>query len=92
MITYLDPVGEPTKNVIEYDFRVDLSKRPLRIGVISNSFPDSERFRNILGREVEQRFPGVDLRMWDKKATDAYTPEHLEELKEYDAVALLWGH
>lgn len=92
MITYLDPIGEPTTNVLEYDLRVDLSQAPLRIGVISNAFPDSDRFRDIIGRQIAGRYPGVDIRRWEKKATDPYTEEHLAEIKTYDAAALLWGH
>ena len=92
MITYLDPVGEPTTNVVQYDLRVDLSKPTLRVGVISNAFPDSDRYRDILGRQIEQAIPGVQIVAWEKKATQPYTDEHLVELRECDAVALLWGH
>ena len=92
MITYVDPVGEPTTDVVKYDLRADLSKVAPRVAVISNGFPDSDRFREILGRHVADHFPGAELRLWEKLATQPYTDEHLAEIREYDAVALLWGH
>lgn len=92
MITYLDPVGEPTTAVLQYDLRADLTKSPLRLAVISNAFPDSDRFRTVLGQQLAERFPDAQVDLWEKLATQPYTDDHLAELRECDAVALLWGH
>ena len=92
MISYLDPVGEPSNRVVPYDLRANLSESPLRVGIVSNAFPDAERFRGILARRLAERLPGADIPLWVKPATELYTDDQLSELQECDAVALLWGH
>ena len=92
MIRYLDPTGEPTTNVVNYDLRADLSKSPLRVGLFSNAFPDVERFRDILATRLAERLPNADIPVWDKPGTETYSEEQLGELGRCDALALLWGH
>lgn len=92
VITYIDPAGGPKSGVLPYDVRCDLSARPLRIACISNGFPESDRFRDVLARSLAERIPGADVRVFEKEAMLAYTADHLAALQECDAAALVWGH
>ncbi|HKS47021.1 MAG TPA: hypothetical protein VJT49_18295 [Amycolatopsis sp.] len=92
MVIYLDPAGRPAREVIEYDLRADLCP-PVRIGVVSNGFPDSDRFRDILGRHLSDALGTSDLVLFEKADPSSnYSDEELAALSECAAVALVFGH
>lgn len=92
MVIYLDPAGQPARDAIEYDLRADLSG-PVRIAVISNGFPDSDRFRDILGQHLNEHIAGSELVMFEKAdPSSIYGDEELAKIGECQAVALVFGH
>lgn len=92
MVIYLDPAGQPARDVIDYDLRADLSS-PVRIGVVSNGFTDSDRFRDILGKKLSETVGTTDLVLFEKADPSSnYSDEELAILGECAAVALVFGH
>ena len=92
MVIYLDPAGQPARDVIEYDLRADLSGT-VRIAVVSNGFPDSDRFRDILGKHLSDHVGASELVMFEKAdPSSIYSDEELAALNDCQAVALVFGH
>lgn len=92
MIIYLDPAGQPARDVIEYDLRADLSGTA-RIAVVSNGFPDSDRFRDVLGAHLGEAVGTSDVVVFEKADPSAnYNDEELAALNGCAAVALVFGH
>lgn len=92
MVIYLDPAGSPAREVIDYDLRADLSGE-VRIAVISNGFPDSDRFRDILGKHLTEHIANSELVMFEKAdPSSIYSDEELAKIGECQAVTLVFGH
>lgn len=92
MIIYLDPAGQPERDTIEYDLRADLSGA-VRIAVVSNGFPDSDRFRDILSTHLGEAIGTTDVLVFERADPSAsYSDEELATLSECTAVALVFGH
>ena len=92
-ITYVDPTGQPSSPVQPYDLHLDLSKRPLRIALIANTFPDIPRFVDCVEKALKPLLPGATLKVWQKPSVEPVTPKVLEEiLAQSDAVVAALGH
>lgn len=92
MVIYLDPAGQPARDVIDYDLQADLSSS-VRIGVVSNGFTDADRFRDILGKKLSEAIGTTDLVLFEKSDPSSnYNDEELAVLNDCAAVALVFGH
>ncbi len=92
-VTYLDPAGEARVEPQPYTLRLDISRRPLTLGLIANSFPDGTEFMDCLERSLLRELPGVATRRFQKPFVDPITDEVQAALKaECHAAVAVWGH
>ncbi len=92
-VTYLDPAGEASAPLLEYDRRLDPSRRPLTLGLVANSFPDCKPFVDCLERALAKELPGTVFKRYQKPAVDPISPEMLATLTgECDAAIAAMGH
>lgn len=81
---FLDPTAEPGVKVVPYDLGVDLTSDDVTIGLLANSFVDSEAFLSQIADELQQSYSGIKFRSWDKG-----TPKRASELvTDEEAVAI----
>jgi hypothetical protein len=92
-VTYVDPSGQPTAPIEPYTLGVDTAKRPLRLALIANTFPDIPRFVDCLQKALQPLLPGATLKVWQKPSVEPVTPKVLEEIAaQSDAVVAALGH
>lgn len=92
LVIYLDPAGQQARDAIDYDLRADLGAAP-HLAVVSNGFPDSDRFRDILGATLRAKVPGAEMTLFERVDPEAsYSDEELATLNDCAAVALVFGH
>jgi hypothetical protein len=92
-IDFLDPAAEQSAPVEQYGLRLDLAKRPLALGLIANSFPDSRNFMDHVERALADLLPGVTLRRYQKPTVEPVSPKVLAEIeRDCDGVVAAWGH
>lgn len=92
-VTYLDPSGEPSTPITAYDRRLDVSRRPLTLGLIANSFPDAKPFTDCLEKALAKLLPEALFKRYQKPTTDPIGKEALAKvIAECDAVIAAWGH
>ena len=95
MIEFHDPTGASARAVEAYDLAFDLANNAsATIGLLANGFADSERFLRLLGDAVQERFPSVSLKVWNKGNASIAAPESmLQELRDQcHAVVAAYGH
>jgi hypothetical protein len=63
MISIYDPAAEVPSDVFEYDLRADVAQPGLRIGLVSNGFPDATNLLTAVGEGLKERLndPVVQL-------------------------------
>lgn len=81
---FLDPTAEPGVEVVPYDLAVSLTSDKVTLGLLANSFVDSEAFLAQVAQELELSHPTVEFRSWDKGS-----PKRASELiTDEEAVAI----
>jgi len=92
-INFLDPAAEASAPLESYGLRLDITKRPLALGLIANSFPDSRNFMDHVERALADLLPGVTLRRYQKPTVEPVSPKVLAEIgRDCDGVVAAWGH
>ncbi len=92
-ITYLDPAAEESTPAEPYELFLDVSQRPLTIGLLANAFPDATNFTNCLETALTSALPGVTFRRYQKASVDPVLQEMLEEITaDCDGLISIWGH
>jgi hypothetical protein len=92
-VTYLDPTAEESIPAEPYELFLDLSKRPLTIGLVANAFPDATNFMDAVAREVANLLPGVTLKRYQKPTVEPVTEAMLAEIaRDCDGMLAAWGH
>lgn len=92
-VTYLDPSAEASAPVEPYELFLDLSKRPLTLGILANAFPDATNFMDAVAYEVAAALPGVTLKRYQKANVDPMPEQMLAEVaQECDGLLAAWGH
>jgi len=92
-ISYLEPTAERAAPPEPYEHRVDCATRPLTLGLVVNSFPDSANFMNHVERALAELLPGATLKRYQKPNVDPISEATLEEVaRDCDAVVASWGH
>jgi hypothetical protein len=97
MIEFHDPTGSSAQAAEAYSLAFDLtaeSNAQATVGLLANGFADSERFLQLLGAAVTQRFPNLTLKVWNKGNASITAPESmLQEIKDScQAVVAAYGH
>jgi hypothetical protein len=92
-VTYVDPTAEESRPADPYELFVDITRRPLTLGLIANSFPDATNFMDAVERHVVGALPGVTVRRYQKPTVDAVTDDMLKDIaRDCDGVLAAWGH
>jgi hypothetical protein len=92
-ITYVSPEAETSTPAEPYALRLDLAKKPLRIALVSNTFPDVRNFVDCVEQALAPLLPGAKVKVWQKPSVEPVTPKMLEEIvAESDAVVAALGH
>jgi hypothetical protein len=95
-ITYLDPIPESSTPSDPYTLSVDAS-RPVRIGLVANSFPGSARFLSFVadavGRELDASFVSFEKDKLGLNASIMLPDDQVTGIRaEVDAVVTAYGH
>ena len=92
-VTYLDPAAEESTPAEPYELFLDLTKRPLTLGILANAFPDATNFMDAVAREVAAALPGVTLKRYQKANVDPLTESMLADVvRDCDGLLAAWGH
>jgi len=92
-VTFVDPTGQPAAPVQPYELGVDFARRPLRLALIANAFPDITRFVECLVPALQSLLPEATLKVWQKPDVDPVTSDMLAIIvAESDAVISALGH
>ena len=92
-VTYVDPAAETSPPPEPYELYVDISKRPLTIGLVANAFPDATNFTNCLETSLSAALPGATFKRYQKANVDPVQSTMLSEIAAVcDAVVSVWGH
>jgi len=95
MIEFHDPTGASAQAAEDYDHTFDLTDHgSATIGLLANGFADSERFLRLLGDAVQERYPSLTIKVWNKGNASIAAPESmLQELRDQcHAVVAAYGH
>jgi hypothetical protein len=95
-ITYLDPVPESSTPADPYTLSVDTS-RPVRIGLVANSFPGSARFLSFvagaIGKMLPAEFVSYEKDKLGLNASIMLPDDQVSGIRdEVDAVVTAYGH
>ena len=92
-ITFVDPTAESSTPPQPYAPRLDLSKRPLRIALVSNTFPDVRNFTDCVEQALIPLVNGGTVKVWQKPSTEPVTEKMLGEITAgSDAMVAFLGH
>lgn len=92
-VTYVDPAAEESIPAQPYELFLDLSRRPLTLGLIANAFPDATSFMDAVERTLRTTLPGVTLNRYQKPSVEPVSAEQLSRIvAECDGVLAAWGH
>ena len=92
-ITFVNPGAETSSPVEPYALRLDIRKHPLRIALVSNTFPDVRNFVDCVEQALQPLLPGAKVKVWQKPSVEPVTQKMLEEIvAESDAVVAALGH
>ncbi len=92
-VTYVDPAAEESPPAEPYELFLDLTQRPLTLGLLANGFPDAANFMDQVERAVAEALPGVTIKRYQKPTVDPVTPEMLAAItSECDGLLAAWGH
>ena len=92
-VEYLDPRAEPGVPPTPYDLRVEASGR-LSLGLLANSFPDSEAFLDEVEEALRPLLPEAEFHRYVKPSASAPADDALveEAAAECTAVVAAYGH
>ena len=97
-ITFMDPTAEPSTPISPYEPKADLdSEAGTVIGLLANSFVDSEAFLSQIAERIAADHPRVSFREYNKvspkRAAEAISEERAIAIKnECMAVITAYGH
>ena len=92
-VNYLDPAAEQAVAVEPYGLSLDMTKRPLTLGLIANSFPDATNFTDHVERALAALLPGVTFRRYQKPTVEPVSPKMLADLvRDCNGMVAAWGH
>ena len=92
-VTYVDPAAEESPPAEPYELFLDVTRRPLTIGLIANAFPDATNFTDCLETALTTALPGVTLKRYQKPNVEPVGAEVLAGIgTECDGVISVWGH
>ena len=96
-VTFLDPTAEPGLPITPYELRADLVGGDVSIGLLANSFVDSEAFLRQIADHLAGLVPGATFVEYNK-TTVAGSAEPISETvaagvrNECTAVITAYGH
>jgi hypothetical protein len=91
-VAYYDPRPPRRRADEPYSLTVDL-ENAARVGLISNSFPDSGRFAEHVGQALTSLIPRVTTLRYSKPDSSPATAETRARIaRECDAVISAYGH
>lgn len=95
-VTYLLPTAPPIATR-DYGLSLDTTRPSLRVGLLSNGFPDTENFLARQAQALAALMPDASFRIEAKGADthlSAVVPEPLlsDMAADCDAVVIAWGH
>jgi hypothetical protein len=92
-VTYVDPAAEESTPAEPYELFLDVTKRPITIGLIANAFPDATNFVDCIEIALKDLLPGATFNRYQKPSVDPIAPEMLQKLAgECDGMVAAWGH
>lgn len=92
-ITFVDPSAESSTPPQPYTPRLDRSKHPLRIALVSNSFPDVRNFVDCVEEALKPLVAGGTVKVWQKSSVEPVTDTMLDEITAgSDAMVAFLGH
>lgn len=92
-VNYLDPAAEEAVAVERYGLSLDMTQRPLTLGLIANSFPDATNFTDHVERALAALLPGVMFRRYQKPNVEPVSPKMLADLaRDCNGMVAAWGH
>jgi hypothetical protein len=92
-ISYLEPTAEPAAPQDDYTLRLDCSRRPLVLGLLANSFPDSRNFMDCVEEALTGLLPGAVFKRYQKPTVDPVAANVLADIaRDCQGVVAGWGH
>jgi hypothetical protein len=96
-LTFLDPTAEPGLPITPYELRADLAAGDVSIGLLANSFVDSEEFLRQIAGHLADLVPGVSFNEYDKTSPTRASEMISEAVaagvrNECTAVITAYGH
>ena len=92
-VTFVDPSAESSTAPQPYTPRLNLGKRPLRIALVSNTFPDVRNFVDCVEQALIPLVEGGQVKVWQKPSTEPVTEKMLEEITAgSDVMVAFLGH
>jgi hypothetical protein len=97
MIDFHDPRGEVRTEAEAYELAHDLTTAAgegTTVALLANGFPDSENFLAAIGAVLNERFPKLNVKAWNKGNASIPAPQSmLDEIKASCQVAIAaYGH
>ena len=92
-VTYVDPAAEESTPAEPYELFLDITRRPLTIALLANSFPDATNFTDCIETALNAALPGVTLKRYQKSSVDPVLHAmHAEITADCDGLIAVWGH
>jgi hypothetical protein len=94
MLTILDPTAEPGVPIDAYTLAADIGGASIRIGLLSNGFPDATRLLTSLGEVLQGKLAAPRIMLFERKnASLLASQEVLEQIaSSCDVVVTAMGH
>ena len=93
-VEFLDPTGEANEAAGSYGLRLRTDGKAPRIGLLANSFLDSEAFLDCVQAALAHLVPGASFPRYLKPSiTFPASKQLLNQIsEECDALVTAWGH
>jgi hypothetical protein len=94
VMEFLDPRAEPSSPVEAYALSIDLTRRPVTIGLLANGFPDSVAFLRQVEAALATRLPHAAFHHIDKSDASSVVSDSMLDsiVSECRAVVAAYGH
>jgi hypothetical protein len=92
MTVIYDPAASDPVDVVDYTLKADVTQAGLRVGLVSNGFPDAGTLLSAVGRLLEEELDRPVIRLFERDdPTITVSEEMLEDVRNSDIVVTALG-